>query len=744
MKITIKRKAALVTAILLIAVITFAMPIAAMAAEVTTVPENVNLVTTKGSLTVTVPTNISTNISVSAYEMLRLVVPKGSQAPAAMTNDSNSKNLYIVTNNWVDFFASAKEAYTATTGTVISNVDTLYLTYNTSNNKLEFATTAPEGRASYDYIVIDNAAYAKDNATNKVTHIGKLDKIFFEADLVSRIINTPATDTEATASDARLLSTWASRYVKAKGFDADATRTVDAAEKKAVLADLTYGYYIVVASDTSGTNEGKTAINQSILNVPDATGVTLKASPITVDKSVDNLIDANRKNNNETNKKNNDLAKYNTADPTATTGYDKITANIGDILQYKVETHIPALTSYVFTADSSYLLGITNADSITEANFDDVTAPSAGRFVFVVKDKMINQDFIALDGEIQGAEGMKMEVKNSANTVIFTGVIKKITVDGTDGLYLVKSTEADNVTAANVADEAYGRLWETNYSVASNRGSSFFALTLVLPKIKAASLDGKDAVFTYNAQLMGEAGNSGNTNSAGIRYSNDPFNPISKDDITVDNNNNVYTFDIKPQKVFSDGSTTEQYSNVKFKLFTDQAMEHPILFVKDASGANDGKYTRADSNDETTTQELTVNTTDGTLQLHGLGEGIYYLKEQTNDNLTNAGYNIANAIKVTISAKANGQIIDTENVDLYNGTTKGSSVIRDEVSLDCGAAGTNEYAITFDVLNQKGFHLPLTGEYGNWLLAISGLLLVAVGGTVIILVNRKKRGGGVK
>ena len=99
---------------------------------------------------------------------------------------------------------------------------------------------------------------------------------------------------------------------------------------------------------------------------------------------------------------------------------------------------------------------------------------------------------------------------------------------------------------------------------------------------------------------------------------------------------------------------------------------------------------------------------------------------------------------ILISAKANGQIIDTENVDLYNGTTKGSSVIRDEVSLDCGAAGTNEYAITFDVLNQKGFHLPLTGEYGNWLLAISGLLLVAVGGTVIILVNRKKRGGGVK
>ncbi|MBQ8133648.1 MAG: LPXTG cell wall anchor domain-containing protein, partial [Clostridia bacterium] len=45
----------------------------------------------------------------------------------------------------------------------------------------------------------------------------------------------------------------------------------------------------------------------------------------------------------------------------------------------------------------------------------------------------------------------------------------------------------------------------------------------------------------------------------------------------------------------------------------------------------------------------------------------------------------------------------------------------------------------FKVVNQKGFKLPFTGEFGNWALAISGILLVAVGGTVIVLVNRKKK-----
>ncbi len=740
MKKTIKRKALILAAAMVMSASAFAMPLTGFAATVSNVPTNVQLVTKKGNLTVTIPENISTDISISAYEMLQLVVPKDSAQPDAMTNTNDSKNVYVVTAPWENFFAAAKTAYTATSGTVISDQNNLYLTYDTQNNYLVLSASRPTGNADKDYIEIDNAPYQQDNATHQVTHIGRLEKTYFEADLVSRIVSTPAGATETTASAARLLSDWASRYVKANDIAADKTVAAPT-ERSSTLTDLTYGYYIVIASDESDTAEGATAINQSILNVPDNSSVNLKATPITVDKSVDNLLDANKINNNETNKKNSESTKYNTATPAATTGYDKITANIGDVLQYKIESHIPSMRSYDFAAHGTRLLGITNDDEITEANFAVKTAANEDRFMFVMKDKMINQDLIAEDTTIRGidVDGMKMEVKDTDGSLLFTGVVKKVTVDDVDGLYIVKASEKDSVTAANVASKAYGRLWESGYVVNSGSGSTFFAVNLVLPKLKADGLDGKDVVFTYNAQLMGEAGVSGNSNSANITYSNDPFNPRSKDVITPDNNN-VYTYDIDTLKVFSDGATVDQYKNVKFQLFSDEAMGHAIEFVKDSSGANDGKYTRADSDDAVKVTELAVNTTDGTLQLHGLGEGTYYLKEMDNQALKDAGYNIANVITVTITAKKDGDILDTTNFDLYEGAEKGCAVTRDQVNLEYGAKDNNQYSIKFDVLNQKGFHLPLTGEYGNWLLAVGGILLVAVGGTVIILINRKKGG----
>ena len=93
-----------------------------------------------------------------------------------------------------------------------------------------------------------------------------------------------------------------------------------------------------------------------------------------------------------------------------------------------------------------------------------------------------------------------------------------------------------------------------------------------------------------------------------------------------------------------------------------------------------------------------------------------------------------------ITAKDGSDIIDTANIDLFNASAAAkSSATLDNVSLDISKLGSSEYGIEFDVLNQKGFRLPLTGEYGNYTLAIGGILLVAIGGTVIVLVNRKKK-----
>ena len=99
-----------------------------------------------------------------------------------------------------------------------------------------------------------------------------------------------------------------------------------------------------------------------------------------------------------------------------------------------------------------------------------------------------------------------------------------------------------------------------------------------------------------------------------------------------------------------------------------------------------------------------------------------------------------------MSAKNNGEITDETYLDLFKTVTQGETtdvktgvnLQLDQVNVPVSPITNNEYGIEFDVVNQKGFKLPLTGEYGNWTLAIAGILLIAVSGTVIVLVNRKK------
>ena len=211
----------------LAALIITATPMAAMSlsayAATTTIPATSNLqaVTEKGNLVVTVPDNISDTLTVNAYEMLQLVIPKDSVwvAGTAMTNEANSKNIYVVTDPWADFFSAAKTSY----NTSLTAKDNLFLTYNTTDNQLVLSDTQPTGTENVNFIKIDNAAY--DAANN---HIGRLDKTFFEADIISRIISSP-NNNETAASAARLLSDWASRYVKAKSVASDASGTKTAA-----------------------------------------------------------------------------------------------------------------------------------------------------------------------------------------------------------------------------------------------------------------------------------------------------------------------------------------------------------------------------------------------------------------------------------------------------------------------------------------------------------------------------------
>ena len=670
----------------------------------------------KGELTVSIPDGVTGNYNVKAYEILRLVIPKDSNwhfgeasTPDPMTNTGDSKNIFLVTDVFAPMFADAKAAYNAdsTAGEALRGATKLYLTYDNENKKLGISSTEPAGTKDENYIEIDNSVG------------NKIDRTYFEASIISKLTGSNAIPTETEASAVRLFSDWASKFVR-DGLVAENAEAVwnDSTKVYEFKNDnkLVYGYHLIVTTDAS-SDANTPALNQNILNVPMAKNVTLKAKAISIDKSVSNLIDANKKNNGSA-AQDDTTTRY---DDNGGTKYDRMTSNIGDINHYVVESHIPSYTSFDLDLAGSKNQLLPMSTELTE---DNVNTATNEKYVYLFCDTMKNQDFIPTDVTTtkygKDVDGLRVKIKASGS---LTEAVYKVKDFDTDGLLLVLNDSA-------AKDTAIGRLWETNYD--SDSKKNFFAVNFDMKQLKALSLDGRDVEFSYNAELMGEAKTADTDNTANLKYSNDPFNPATFAKTT--HTNKLYTYDVKLDKLFSDGATTDFYDDVSFKIYSDQAMTHSIQFT-----GNNGSYVRADSDDATTSDTLSVNNTEGTLLLRGLGEGTYYLAEQSNTNLTNAGYNILNPITVVIKAKNDdGTPIDSTNFKLFSGKETKSGATLDQVAVSVKSV-SDDYGIEFEVINQKGFLLPLTGEMGNWFLAIAGIVLVAVGGTVIVLVNKKKK-----
>ena len=671
----------------------------------------------KGELTVSIPEDVTGSYNVKAYEILRLVIPKDSSwhfdgtTPDPMTNTDASKNIFVVTDAFAPMFADARTAYNADSadGEALRDAAKLYLTYDNGNKKLGISATAPAGKTiNEDYVEINNPTGSK------------IDRTYFEASIISKLAGSNVNPTETEASAVRLFSDWASKFVRDNSVAANAEAAWNGSSKKYEFKDtnkLVYGYHLIVTTDAS-SNANTPALNQNILNVPMAENVTLKAKAISIDKSVSNLIDANKKNNGSA-AADETTTRY---DDNSGSKYDRMTANIGDINHYVVESHIPSYTSFDLDLAESKGQLLAQSTALTE---DNITTETNGKYVYLFRDTMNYQDFIPTDVTTttkygKAVDGLRVKIKASGS---LTEAVYKVKDFGTDGLLLVLNDSA-------AKDTAIGRLWETDYNGTSKK--NFFAVNFDMKQLKALSLDGRDVEISYNAELMGEALTTGADNTAKIRYSNDPFNPGTTSEDT--HTNKLYTYDVKLDKLFSDGATTDFYDDVSFKLYSDEERTHSINFT----GGN-GSYVRADNDDTTVVDVLKVNTTNGTLLLHGLGEGTYYLVEQSDPDLTNAGYNILNPIKVVVKAKNDDDTpVDSTNFKLFSGTTTKSGATLDKVDVSVKSV-SNDYGIEFEVINQKGFLLPLTGEMGNWFLAIAGIVLVAVGGTVIVLVNRKKK-----
>lgn len=205
--------------------------------------------------------------------------------------------------------------------------------------------------------------------------------------------------------------------------------------------------------------------------------------------------------------------------------------------------------------------------------------------------------------------------------------------------------------------------------------------------------------ITYSASLAKETatniGGAGNTNTAKLTYSNNPY--VADSTQTQETSNTVFTYGAEITK--TDKTSGEVLSGAEFELTKDSSK---LYFVKTA----DGVYYQANSSDTGATT-LAVDT-NGKLNILGLDEGTYSLKETKAPNEYNKSTE-AKEIKI-IDANLDG-------------------------ALDDETGTTGIYKLTFP--NTKGFQLPVTGGAGTVAFVAGGVVFVGLGIALLAIAIKK-------
>lgn len=235
---------------------------------------------------------------------------------------------------------------------------------------------------------------------------------------------------------------------------------------------------------------------------------------------------------------------------------------------------------------------------------------------------------------------------------------------------------------------------------------------------------GEEIVITYQAKLNENAIEEvdSETNEVKINYSNDPDGGY--DGETEVDKDKVYTFDIDLHK-YAAGNESAYLAGAEFKLYDNEEAakgETPdaaIKFVK-----VDGTHYRVATAEEIGTPGgltitdtiVTVNT--GMVNIDGLGEGDYWLKETK----APSGFNKPeDPFKINIDA--------TFEAD---GTLESSTV-----TVDTTPNTADDHTVKIE--NRQGTLLPGTGGMGTIAFTVIGVAVIA--GGAVWYVNRRRSNG---
>lgn len=280
---------------------------------------------------------------------------------------------------------------------------------------------------------------------------------------------------------------------------------------------------------------------------------------------------------------------------------------------------------------------------------------------------------------------------------------------------------------------------------------------------------GKTIYITYEATLKkgADTTTAGNHNKVDLTYSNKIKSGNVLEDETADHNHIedtavVYTFQIDITKVGKDGNKETKLDGVTFKLY--EQIEHQETPANDVLSDTDAKALGFADTTNFSYKEVATDTTKGggELTFTGLsnsktakpGASRYWLVEtQTKD-----GYNLLGApveakldivYKTTWAEKnefKDGVLVKHShdaNTETFKtpgdgSPTNGGTQPGTERPAEAIRGGNVTYGIlSTEIVNKKGFQLPVTGGFGTLLFSGIGVLLVLAG--VAVLFSMKKK-----
>lgn len=283
----------------------------------------------------------------------------------------------------------------------------------------------------------------------------------------------------------------------------------------------------------------------------------------------------------------------------------------------------------------------------------------------------------------------------------------------------------------------------THYTLNTTDPENKNGFTVAFVPSAIANYAGQQIVISYKSKLLEGAAidANGNHNTAKLIYSNKTgttSDPNSDTTNEIEDSAIVYTFKIRVVK-------TDEQSNalagVEFDLYREVAKPAANALTDDQAKAlglevsTDKAWVKVNTSKLVTDANGEIIKTSGELKNEGLAQGRYALVETK----TAENYNLLKGPKYVDLKVVYTKTVKATDVFENGKTTKHTvEVIKnDGFKDDDGAAITGTTVI--NVINRKGFDLPVTGGFGTLLFSGIGVLLVVAGVGVLLSLKKKNR-----